>query len=495
MLAVILLSVMTGCHGLKMGVGLRGEMLDDDMMTLDGDTFVIRGRIGGKMFIVHHYKHPDDTEPYYLLRQGHNGFYYPQIKATDMFYIDNTADFISIDGRDVYDIKNERTLFTSPCQVEGLNYIGKWKDKLLFATLDTICFSDGKCLGLRKNVYYQASKNKDMITLIDGAQKINVSFAELYNATKTKETGKNTTSERLNLDYFIKPRNDYDNVEAGFRADLDVPKGNTKAEQCIRQWMMGDIVDDAFCLLEKEILTPNCRTFEEMKASLDEYGALWEKLCRAEYQVGDTLMVRLFCDIKVDKVADCDDYVTYHYWASLYSGGLHELPHSYYITYDKRRECLLDVSNSVKPNSMLPFRKMVLKSLKAQYNQCHSKRYSWDEFTRSIFSFHCPSINTSGMDSVAKTLLEHIYTCDEWAGWNGYYEEPFTERDIPLTHMAVLPEGIVVTYHPYQIDCFMAGEYNAIVPFKNAAPCLMFDYSKHENLKPRLSQFVICKEK
>ena len=144
---------------------------------------------------------------------------------------------------------------------------------------------------------------------------------------------------------------------------------------------------------------------------------------------------------------------------------------------------------------MLPFRKMVLKSLKAQYNQCHSKRYSWDEFTRSIFSFHCPSINTSGMDSVAKTLLEHIYTCDEWAGWNGYYEEPFTERDIPLTHMAVLPEGIVVTYHPYQIDCFMAGEYNAIVPFKNAAPCLMFDYSKHENLKPRLSQFVICKEK
>jgi hypothetical protein len=31
-----------------------------------------------------------------------------------------------------------------------------------------------------------------------------------------------------------------------------------------------------------------------------------------------------------------------------------------------------------------------------------------------------------------------------------------------LTHFAVLPEGIVLTYHPYQIDCFAAGEYHAV---------------------------------
>ncbi len=44
---------------------------------------------------------------------------------------------------------------------------------------------------------------------------------------------------------------------------------------------------------------------------------------------------------------------------------------------------------------------------------------------------------------------------------NGYNEKPFTEKDFPLTHFAVLPEGIVLTYHPYQIDCFAAGEYHA----------------------------------
>ncbi|MFW5523200.1 MAG: RsiV family protein, partial [Segatella copri] len=75
-------------------------------------------------------------------------------------------------------------------------------------------------------------------------------------------------------------------------------------------------------------------------------------------------------------------------------------------------------------------------------------------------------------------------------GWTGYTEKAFTEKDFPLTHFAVLPEGIVLTYHPYQIDCFAAGEYHAVIPFKEANRCLMFDYSKHEDLKPKLQRFI-----
>lgn len=63
-------------------------------------------------------------------------------------------------------------------------------------------------------------------------------------------------------------------------------------------------------------------------------------------------------------------------------------------------------------------------------------------------------------------------------------------KDFPLTHFAVLPEGIALTYHPYQIDCFAAGEYHAVIPFKEANKCLMFDYSKHEDLKPKLQRFI-----
>ncbi len=87
-------------------------------------------------------------------------------------------------------------------------------------------------------------------------------------------------------------------------------------------------------------------------------------------------------------------------------------------------------------------------------------------------------------------FLYHNYSCDEWAGWNGYNEKAFTEKDFPLTHFAVLPEGIVLTYHPYQIDCFAAGEYHAVIHFKEANKCLMFDYSKHEDLKPKLQRFI-----
>lgn len=73
----------------------------------------------------------------------------------------------------------------------------------------------------------------------------------------------------------------------------------------------------------------------------------------------------------------------------------------------------------------------------------------------------------------------------EWLQRRGIYREGF-----PLTHFAVLPEGIVLMYHPYQIDCFAAGEYHAVIPFKDANRCLMFDYSKHEDLKPTLQRFI-----
>ena len=32
-------AVLTGCNGLRMGVGLKGVILDDYKLTLDGDTF------------------------------------------------------------------------------------------------------------------------------------------------------------------------------------------------------------------------------------------------------------------------------------------------------------------------------------------------------------------------------------------------------------------------------------------------------------------------
>ena len=65
MFIFIIFAVLTGCNGLRMGVGLKGVILDDYKLTLDGDTFDIRGRIGDSLLIVLN-SNQDDKTPYYL---------------------------------------------------------------------------------------------------------------------------------------------------------------------------------------------------------------------------------------------------------------------------------------------------------------------------------------------------------------------------------------------------------------------------------------------
>lgn len=52
--------------GFEIGVGLKGAIVDDEKMTLDGDTFDIRERIGDSLLIVWNYTNSDDRTPYYL---------------------------------------------------------------------------------------------------------------------------------------------------------------------------------------------------------------------------------------------------------------------------------------------------------------------------------------------------------------------------------------------------------------------------------------------
>ena len=155
-----MLAVLTGCHGLRMGVGLKGEFIDEDTLVLDGDTFTIQERIGDSLFIVWNYEHSDEKTPCYLLKYERNGFYYPQIGATSITSIDNTINYVSIDDNNVYDIKDRKILFSSPCSASGLYYLGQWKNLHLFTSSDTICFSDGKCIGLKDDVYCRKINNE-----------------------------------------------------------------------------------------------------------------------------------------------------------------------------------------------------------------------------------------------------------------------------------------------------------------------------------------------
>ena len=71
-LAVIMMYLfLLSCSDLKIGVGLKGVILDENKITLDGDTFDIREKIG-------------DVCLSCGLKYERNGFYYPQIGGTDI---------------------------------------------------------------------------------------------------------------------------------------------------------------------------------------------------------------------------------------------------------------------------------------------------------------------------------------------------------------------------------------------------------------------------
>ena len=146
---IIFMSLLiVACSGLRMGVGLKGEVIEGDTIVLEGDTFTIHERIGDSLLVVWNNEYSNDKTPCYLLKYERNGFYYPQIGASDITSIDNTTEYVCIDEKDVYDIKNKKVLFAPPCNASGLWFLGEWKDLFLFASSDTLCFSNGKSFGL-----------------------------------------------------------------------------------------------------------------------------------------------------------------------------------------------------------------------------------------------------------------------------------------------------------------------------------------------------------
>jgi len=485
----MMLLTANSCKGLKIGVGIRGIQCGNDLMTLDGDTFKIQERIDDSLLIVWHY--PEDNWPCYLIKQEKNGFYYVQQQGNTIYTIDNTQKYVCVDDKIVYDLK-DKTSFSLPCDASYLYYLGQWKGKVVFTNQDSICFSDGKCIELQDDAFCMASDTKGNVVLKMGARKLNVSIEELYQHENNKSVSSDRDAIRFTKDYFIQPRSQYENVEAGFDVDLDIPKGSTDCDNAIREWMMSSIKDDAFSLLgfHKEVPVGNSGSVQDMTASLEKYSVLWEKLCRNDYQEEDTLVLRLTCNVRTRNIIDCDDYTTYYYWSSIYGGGLHDMPKSYYITYDKKRKMFVTALNTVKPSMMRHFREEALRSIKLQYDENYGEKSDWDDFVQSVFSFHCPMFDMSGLDETMRSMLEHEYVCDEWSGWGCADKETFTLDNFPLPHLAVLPEGFVLNYHPYQIDCFASGEYHVMIPFDKIGQCLQYKYRNYTDELPKLEQFV-----
>ena len=480
------------CSGLKPDVGYVCKTCEDNLVTLDGDTFRLHESITPDLMIVCDYPECDGHS--YLMQKAHTGYFYLILESDEITSIYNTESLVSVNGNEVYNVETENS-YNLPCRTTSLTYLGELNNLQAFSSGDTICYSDGKFIALKGDCYCQLEKTGQSVKLIDGARTISATLGELYEYKGGKKTA-SILAKRFEKDYHIKPLTEYESEGIGFSVDLDVPEGETKADVAIREWLSDAIKNDVFSLLgyQKDFNGRRKPSYDEFMKALDDYGMFWEKLCRSNYQVEDTLSIDLNCDISTRLIVDTPDYVTYQYSAYIYEGGLHGMPRSYYITYDKKRETILTAANTVKPNKLVQLRKEVMKVLKGRHDGLYDEDCPMEDFMQQAFSFHTPMFDED-IDDIWKSLLTHEYECDAWSGWETAIKEEFSLNNFPLPHFALLPEGIVVTYHPYQIDCFAAGEYNAVVPYSKATTCLLHTYCEVTDKLPKLEDYIAYKAK
>lgn len=500
-LAVVLITISMSCSGLKQGVGLKGTMIDYDLITLDDDTFRIIEHIGDSLLTV---QNPSEEDITYLIKKESNGFYYVKAKGEQIYSIDYTTDYVLMGENNVYDWRNDRILFKHPCDPEyGLQYLGKWNDLLLFAHVDTLCFSDSKCIGLEYDVDYMPVHETGKVRLALGALSIEVTPEELYNYDRKKAT-KDSTTVHFKKDYLITHGADQEKVNSGISVDLELPKGNSPADIAIRDFIIKMIKDDAFQMLPAygDIPTVKISKIDDVAKALEQYAGLWEKMFKHEFLSEEDDPYPMKSSATARKVVDCDDYVTYYYFNDVDGGGAHGLPRSFHITYDKRKNEFVTEQNTVKPTMAKKIRQLTLDALKELYDMKYDK-YSMEGFKNIVSSLITEDEEAEDSDTVAEDQNEQTdpipefreYACDEWSGWENHYGKPTNDENFPLPHFAILPEGVSITYHPYQIDCFAAGEYNAFIPFEKVAACLNYDYSVNKTEPGGLEKFIRMPEK
>lgn len=486
-IALAFLSTFASCTEIRQGVGMRGILVEKDRMTLDGDTVSITNRISESVMVIERLH--DVSGIRYLIQQKSNGLYYLLVKGESVCAIDNTSDFVSIGNQKVYHICTGKS-YTCPFDDGwGLEYVGQTGNLYAFSTYGTIWFTDGKQVVLQPNTFCTAVGKDGKLTLWHGAQSISMTLSELYRQKGTTAATRNV--RHLDKSYLVTPVNEENEVMTGLRVRMDVPLGDGKSDMAIRNWSISAINADVFSLLglQDEIPAARCDKAGDMESELDYFGNLWKKLYHCNYD-DEEYAARMSCDILIEQIADNNDYVTYYYYDNLDAGGLHGLPRSYYITYDKRKNTFLTADNAIRPAMLRTFRRKMLDRLKMEYDSNYGEVSSWEDFFSSVASFHSPILDLEGLDDISRSFLQHDYLCDEEGGWSGISANPFTEEDFPLPHLAILPEGVVVTYHPYQIDCFASGEYHVLIPFKDIAGCLNCDYSNSGENTARIERFL-----
>lgn len=239
--------------------------------------------------------------------------------------------------------------------------------------------------------------------------------------------------------------------------NLTYPVGRSKADADIREWLNQAIMLE-FAETHESDDSPEIelsRHTDNLQETFRDYSSQYYKWVKKEYsdEQGELYPLQPFyVHFSARPVVDNVRYVTYFVEADIFFAGAHGAPHAYYRTYDKKLEQFVSCDMLVKMEHMKDVCRII-------YAKALKKRQEL---------FNSQSLTTDFTDG---------YPCRDWSDNKGE-TIPKDKGLIPLQHIAILPQGIVVSYHPYQIGALSEGDYHILVPFKNVGEYLLQDYSK-----------------
>ncbi len=244
---------------------------------------------------------------------------------------------------------------------------------------------------------------------------------------------------------------------AELMCNLTYPVGRSKADADIREWLNQAIMLE-FAETHESDDSPEIelsRHTDNLQETFRDYSSQYYKWVKKEYsdEQGELYPLQPFyVHFSARPVVDNVRYVTYFVEADIFFAGAHGAPHAYYRTYDKKLEQFVSCDMLVKMEHMKDVCRII-------YAKALKKRQEL---------FNSQSLTTDFTDG---------YPCRDWSDNKGE-TIPKDKGLIPLQHIAILPQGIVVSYHPYQIGALSEGDYHILVPFKNVGEYLLQDYSK-----------------
>lgn len=380
-----------------------------------------------------------------------------------------------INGR-IYDNVEKRS-YKCDVPIEedtSFSFLGKVDGVLMFQIGSYIYYSDGK--KFKKN-YYEKNKisstgnitfhNGPLQATINAKRLHNMSNSDIQRLRQKKNWYKHTSSfDKKCIDAEI------DKVAniAEITCSMTYPNGNLKADKNIRNWLNKAMLNEFLSSCHSEIAIPKVRLSkhsENLELAFMDYAKQYNKWIKNEYIYGDNTGERIafLINIEVRPIVENERYITYYFKADVLFDCVHGSPHACFRTYDKK------LNKFVSANTII----------KKKYIKIVSS-VAYDITLNILNELH------SGVNRVLTDFTDG-YSCEKWSD-NETEAQRKSYGSLPLQHMAILPEGIVLSYHPYHVAGLSEGDIHVLIPFDKIKKYMTQDYYNVNNDRLDISDFL-----